>query len=162
MILSLVAGIGKKRELGKDNKLLWHISEDLKNFKKITLGAPMIMGRNTFESLPGKLPGRDHIVLSKTMGETQGIYVVSNIEEALEKVKELGFDKASVVGGAKVYEQFLPLCQHIHISFVDFSGEADTFFPTYDFDKLELMEEKNFEGTEKTLPWRYCHYQQKI
>lgn len=166
MILSLVAGIGKNRELGNDNKLLWHIPEDLKSFKRITLGAPMIMGRKTFESLPVILPGREHIILSRSVKEVEGAFVVSSIDEALEKVKSLGHEKASIVGGAEIYRQFLPLCQHIHLSFVDYEGEADTIFPEFDSSSWQLVEEINHVATEKNgkpvLAWRYCHFSQNI
>lgn len=121
----------KDRVIGKDGKMPWHISEELRNFKKLTIGKPMIMGRATFDSLGRKaLPGRDSIVLSsKNLMMGDRCYLANNIESALSIAKSINKDEVMVIGGAKVYEQFLPIANKILLTSVHDEYQGDTFFP---------------------------------
>lgn len=145
MIVSLVAAMAKNRTIGKDNKLIWHLPEDLEFFKSTTKNKIMIMGRKTFESLPKVLPFRFHIVISRHPSTIQHerVLFVPSIEEALRKsehlVKEGWPDEVCVVGGAEIYRLFVPFAQRIYLTELSKSFEGDTFFP--EFDKSEFRPE---------------------
>ncbi len=141
---SIIACIGRNRELGKNNSLLWHIPEDLAYFKKVTAGCPVIMGRSTFLSLPEKfrpLPGRKNIVLSRS-GEgleeyQEEIITVNNLEKAFRRggsiARKSDRKEIFVIGGASVYEQSLRLVDRLYLTIVDEVDEtADVYFPKYD------------------------------
>ena len=132
MKISMIAAAGKNMELGRNNSLIWHLPDDLKFFKKTTLGKCIVMGRKTFESLPKALPGRKNIVISSNKNyEAPGAVAVPSPEEAL---KEAEGDEVFIIGGESVYNAFLPSADNIYLTEVDAScGDADAFFP--DFDK---------------------------
>lgn len=150
-----VVAIGKNRELGKDGKLLWHIPDDLKRFKELTRGHPVIMGRKTFESivgyLGGPLPERTNIVISRhidLVGRYAGVMVVASLEEALEKAKEIDSEEIHIGGGAQIYEQALPIIDKLYLTLIDAEGDADIFFPPYEhlFTKKTFEEEHEWRG----------------
>ncbi len=132
-MISLIAVIGKNRELGKDNKLLWHIPGDLPRFKQITSGHPIIMGRKTFQSIGKPLPGRTNIVISSDMKLIlEGCVVVPSIEEAILAAQSApGNDEIFVIGGGKTYAQAIEKAERIYLTVVDATADADTFFPEY-------------------------------
>jgi len=156
-----VVAIGKNRELGKEGKLLWHIPDDLKRFKELTLGHPIIMGRKTFESIVsylGKpLPGRTNIVVTRHPGDmmeivspSSDVIVVSSLEEGIEKAKTLDNEEIHIGGGAQIYEQALPYIDKLYLTLVDDEKEADTFFPPYEkeFTKKAFEEKREWNGLE--------------
>jgi dihydrofolate reductase len=114
--------------IGKDGALPWRIPEDLRRFKALTMGAPMIMGRKTFESLPRLLPGRRHIVLTRSDWRADGAEVAHSVEEALALVDG---PRVSVVGGAEIYRLFEPLADRIELTEVHGSYEGDTVQPRF-------------------------------
>jgi dihydrofolate reductase len=114
--------------IGKDGALPWRIPEDLKRFKALTMGAPMIMGRKTFESLPKLLPGRRHIVLTRGAWRAEGAEVAHAVEEALDMVQG---SRVSIVGGAEIYRLFEPLADRIELTEVHGSPDGDTVVPTF-------------------------------
>jgi dihydrofolate reductase len=134
--------------IGASGKLPWRLPADLRHFKALTLGAPMIMGRKTFDSLPGILPGRRHIVLTNDRGwRRDGVEVAHSIEEALDLA---GGDRVSIIGGAEIYRQFLPLTDKIHLTEVHLEPEGDTFLPAPDpsiWHPELLPERRPAEGT---------------
>ena len=115
--------------IGKDNSLPWHLPADLKRFKALTMGKPMIMGRKTFESLPGLLPGRRHIVLTRRESwDSDGAEVARSVEEAIALARqENGGGEIAVVGGAAIYDVFRPLAERIELTEVHADFEGDTF-----------------------------------
>lgn len=115
--------------IGKDGQLPWHISEDLKNFKKITLGSTIIMGRKTWDSLPFKpLPKRRNIVLSNS--DISNIEVYHNVENCIETLKKESISKIFIIGGASIYKAFFNYATHLHITLINISSnDLDTFFP---------------------------------
>ena len=131
--ISIIAAVGKNLELGKDNQLLWRIGADMKRFKDLTLGYPVIMGQKTFESIGKSLSGRKNFVLSSEEGfKAKGCVVCRSIEEALEGAKSTLAQEVFVIGGGQVYRQFLPLADKLYLTAVDATrGDADTFFPDY-------------------------------
>ncbi len=116
--------------IGNKGKLPWHLPNDLRHFKSTTMGAPMIMGRKTFESLPGLLPGRVHIVLTRNESwRRDGAIVVHSPDEALAHVDG---DRVSVIGGADIFREFLPRTDNIHLTEVHIDAEGDVVFPALD------------------------------
>ena len=125
--ITLVVARAQNGVIGRDGKLPWHIPADLKRFKAITMGAPMVMGRKTFESLPGLLPGRRHIVVTRERSwGADGAEVVHSVDEALITA---GDDSISVIGGAEIFALFLPLAHRIELTDVLAEMEGDTFLP---------------------------------
>lgn len=160
--ISIIVAIAENLAIGKDNLLLWHISEDLKRFKKLTTGHTLIMGRNTFLSLPnGKLPNRRHIVISDQQGETfEGCEMATSIEEAVQLAGD--GDECFVIGGGMVYRQFLPLAGKLYLTQVQASFEADTFFPEIDFSQWKaLTSEKVAAGGKNEFTHTYTEYVRK-
>ena len=152
--ISIIVAIAENRAIGKDNRLLWHLSDDLKRFKKLTTGHTLIMGRNTFLSLPnGALPNRRHIVISDMEGESfEGCEMALSIEEA---VKLAGRDEECfVIGGGMVYKQFLPLAGKLYLTQVHDSFDADTFFPEIDFSQWEALVSEEVDAGERN---QYAH-----
>lgn len=138
-------GIGNSRQIGYQNKLLWHSSEDLKNFKKTTMNHCIVMGRKTFESIGRALPGRPNIVLSRSKDfSPEGVTVVGDLDAAFQVAKNKNETEVMIIGGGAIYEQALPLCDRLYLSKIDYDGQADTFFPDYNQFKWTLIEEKDF------------------
>jgi len=130
--LTLIAAAGENEALGKDNQLIWHLSDDLKRFKLLTKNHCMIMGRKTFETFPKPLPNRTHIVITRKVGykAPDGVIVVDNLEDALDAAKD-DF-QPFVIGGGEIYEMAMPFAEIIELTRVHASFEADTFFPKID------------------------------
>jgi dihydrofolate reductase len=140
-MISIIVAIAENNAIGKDNKLLWHISEDLKRFKRITRGHTVIMGKKTYLSLPKvPLPDRRNIVITDVPSDSfEGCLTVHSIDEALEKSR--GDDEVFIIGGGFVYSQFLPLADKMYITKVHKNFEADTFFPDISYDEWKLVEQ---------------------
>ena len=140
-MFSIIVAIGKNSEIGKGNKLLWHIPEDLKNFKEITTGKTVIMGRKTFESLPKMLPNRTHIILSREKSfQKEGCIVVSSIEEAIKEAHKQD-QSPFVIGGGEVYHLAMPYATILELTRVQVTLPADTFFPIIDTAEWELVQQ---------------------
>ena len=152
-IIVAVAAIGKERVLGDADKLLWHIPDDLKRFKKLTEGHPIILGRKTFESILGylgkPLPGRTSIVVTRDPAwKYEGVIKASSIEEAIERGKELDERQISIGGGAQIYALALPYTDRLCLTLIDDEKKGDSFFPPYDreFTKKIGEEWREFDG----------------
>lgn len=153
-MISVIAAIGRNRVLGKDNKLLWRIPDDLKRFKALTLGHPVIMGRKTFESILASLgkplPGRTNIVVTRDASwQHEGVIAASSIEDAIEKAKEAtGGEEIFIGGGGQIYTEALPLVDKLYLTLIDDEKEGDSFFPPYEsaFTKVIFEEERESEG----------------
>jgi dihydrofolate reductase len=131
-MISIIVAIAENGAIGQDNKLLWHISEDLKRFKKLTAGHKVIMGRNTLLSLPKwPLPNRINIVITDNKTERfEGCVMVFSIEEAVAKCAN--DEECFIIGGASIYRQFMPLADKLYITKVHKAFDGDTFFPEID------------------------------
>lgn len=147
-----IAAIGRNRELGKGNQLLWQIPDDLKRFRELTKGHPIILGRKTFESIVsyiGKpLPDRQNIVVTRDADwKYDGVMTASSVEEAIEKAKALNPKKISIGGGAQIYEAALPYTTKLELTIIDDEKEADSFFPTYEQEfKVVSDESRDYNG----------------
>jgi dihydrofolate reductase len=130
--ITLIVAAGENDAIGKNNQLIWHLSDDLKRFKKLTNGHHIIMGRKTFESFPKPLPNRTHIVISRQENYQvpSGVIVVNNLEDAFDAARS---DKQPfVIGGGEIYKQAMPFADKIELTRVHENFEADTFFPKID------------------------------
>jgi len=151
-MISISVAVANNNVIGKDNKLLWHISEDLKRFKKNTSNKKMIMGRKTLESLPGILPNREHIVITRDKNfkvDSDKVTIVHDLNSLLEKYSNCE-DEIFVIGGAEIYKQLLPYTQKIYLTKIDANFEGDTYFPEINYDEFkieykseQLTDEKN-------------------
>ena len=154
--ISVVVAIGRNRAIGKNNQLLWHISYDLKRFKELTLGHPVVMGRKTFESIVailGKpLPGRTNIVVTRDQAwNYPGAEVRHTVEEALEFARTLDDEEVHIGGGTELYKQALPYVDRLYLTLIDDEKEGDTFFPDYsEFTKELSREEREWNGLRYT------------
>jgi dihydrofolate reductase len=130
MKISLVVAMSKNRVIGVDNRMPWHLSADLKRFRRITMGKPIIMGRRTHESIGRPLPGRKNIVLTGAPDyRAEGCTVVHSPEEAL---REAAGEEAMVIGGSAVYREFLPKADRLYLTLIHRIFPGDTFFPEFD------------------------------
>ena len=139
----MVAAMGKNRVLGGGNKLLWRLSTDLKRYKSITMGKPMIMGRKTYQSIGHPLPGRQTIVLTRDSRFMEpGVLVVGSRDEALDVARleagRMKQDEIIIAGGQEIYTQFLPLADALRLTYVDASPQGDVWFP--DFSEEDFRE----------------------
>lgn len=131
--LTLIAALTRQGVIGLNNTLPWRLPEDLKRFKALTLGHPVIMGRKTWQSLGRPLPGRENIVISRQAGfHAEGARLVADIPQALALAQATGTDEIFVIGGGEVYRQCLPLAQRLQLTEIDQDFEGDAFFPAFD------------------------------
>ncbi|MDB5237110.1 MAG: Dihydrofolate reductase [Parcubacteria group bacterium] len=154
----MVVALGKDNVIGKDNGLLWHLSDDLKHFKAITLGHPVIMGRNTWESIPKKyrpLPGRTNIVVSRNESfDALGAITARSLDDALEQSKLAeGAEEIFIIGGGQLYAAALPQTDRIYLTLVDDDTPGTVFFPDYS-DFTEVMGEEAHEENGISYVWR--------
>ncbi len=152
--ISMIGAVAKNLAIGKNNRLLWHIPEDLKRFKELTNGHAIIMGSKTFESLGRPLPHRTNIVIAKDANyKADGCTVVHSLDEAIIEAKKNEPDEIFIIGGGSIYAQFLPRADKLYITLVDKEYEADTFFPPYldQFKKITFRQEGKYEGLKYTF-----------
>lgn len=145
--ISIIAAIGKNRELGKNNKLLWNIPDDLKRFRKLTTGHAIIMGRKTYESIGKPLPNRQNIIITRDKNFTApGCTVTASLEEALNTARQNEKEEIFIIGGGQIYAQAIDLTNKLYLTYIDATFEADTYFPEYKrFKKIEKQEKGKTE-----------------
>ena len=155
MTISLVVAAATNNAIGKDGKLPWHLPNDMKHFKNMTWGMPVVMGRKTFESLGKVLPGRKNIVISRQPGwQADGVVTVKNIEDALFVARETDAKEVMVIGGGEIYKALFEKARRIYLTRVEAEPEADTFFPTLRSEEWYLMSQQNHEADDKNA-WNY-------
>ncbi len=160
--LGLIVAVARNRAIGKDNRLLWHLSDDLKRFKALTTGHTIIMGRKTYESFPKRpLPDRFHLVLSRTAAwKEESVLCVPDVAHALAAIPP--GDEAFVIGGGQVYAQFLPFCSKAYVTEVDADFPADTFFPELPPSCWQAVETGAWQTDSRSgLRFRYVDYARK-
>lgn len=151
MLISIVVAVAENHVIGKDNTLIWKLSDDLKNFKRITSGHSIIMGRKTFDSIGRPLPNRTNIIISRNNElKIEGCFVVNSLEAAFRLAANSdGNDEAFIIGGATIYEQALPFVDKVYLTKVNASPEGDAFFDASVFDSWKIISEKTFAQNEK-------------
>ena len=148
---NIIVAISDNNAIGKNNELLWHISEDLRFFRRTTLGWPVIMGRKTFESIGRALPGRVNVVISRGFTTGEDVEVVGSLEEAFATAESTNLEKCFVMGGGQIYAQALEqadrlVVTHVHTVIED----ADTFFPPIDPEVWEVVQRSELFTDEET------------
>ncbi|WP_252236803.1 dihydrofolate reductase [Clostridium sp. CH2] len=139
-MLSIIVAIAKNNVIGNDNKLIWHISEDLKRFKEITSGKTIVMGRKTFESLPGVLPNRKHIILTRDKNfkvNSECVEIIYDFDELLNKYKNSD-DEVFIIGGGEIYKQLLPYSNKLYLTKINKDFDGDTYFPQINYNHFKI------------------------
>lgn len=159
MKISLIAAVSLNNVIGKDNSLIWHIPEDLKRFKAVTLNSSIVMGRKTYESLPFKpLPKRKNIIIStNTNLNYPGAIVARSIEETLEICKNDG--QIFICGGESIYREFIEFADTIYLTKVHKEFDGDTYFPEIDGEKWKLVSKEN--SRDENYEFSFWEYQRK-
>ncbi len=162
MIISLIVAYSKNRAIGKNNKLLWHLKGDMKNFVKLTKGKHYLMGRKTFESIGKPLPNRVNIILSKSHKDIDGVIVRENLQDAIKFAKSQGADELVIGGGANIYEQVMDKVTRMYITEVDCNIEGDSYFPEFDEGEWECVTNFSHEkDSENDYNFEYSEYVKK-
>lgn len=151
-MLTIICALAKNRVIGKDNRLIWHIPEDLKRFKALTMGHPIVMGRKTFESLPGVLPGRTHYILTgnRDYVAPAGVICCHSVQELLERLSDTD---AFVIGGASVYQLLLPYAKAMELTEIEKEYEGDAYFPIFSKEEWKETAAEAHEG------YRFVRYE---
>jgi len=161
-IISMISAMSRQRMIGLNNTMPWYLPEDLKHFKRLTLGKPMIMGRQTWESLPGLLPERQHIVITRNTGYTaEDCDIASNLEKAIKLAGSV--DEIMIVGGGQIYQQFLETADNLYITRVDTDLTGDVFFPEWSKEQWQLASQECRDKDERHQ-YDFCfeHYVRKV
>lgn len=159
--LSIIAALSDNGVIGRDNTLPWRLPADLAHFKRLTMGKPIIMGRRTWESLPGLLPHRTHVVVTGDAGfRAEGAEVVHSLDDALDFAADV--DEFMVVGGANLYAQTIPLASRMYLTQVHARIEGDTRFPDYDAAQWrEVSREAHTADERNQYPYSFVEYQRR-
>jgi dihydrofolate reductase len=148
--ISLVVAAATNNAIGKDGKMPWHLPNDMKHFKNITWGMPVVMGRKTFDSLGKPLAGRKNIVITRQPGwNAEGAVPVKSIEDALFVANQADANEVMVIGGGEIYKALFEKAKRIYLTRVEAEPEADTFFPLILHEQWHLMSQQNHEADEK-------------
>lgn len=163
-MINIIVAVDKNNGIGKDNKLPWILPEDLKYFKKKTLYKPIILGRKTMQSLPGMLPGRKHIMLSRTQYPNTNPEFINfqNVEDVLNHIKYMhkGQD-VFVIGGAEIYKQFINYADKIYMTYIDKAFDCDTFFEWNKNDWELISEEKGIKDEKNNYDYFFRIFEKK-
>jgi dihydrofolate reductase len=161
-MISIIVAVSEDWGIGKDNELLWHISEDLRRFKRLTSGNTVIMGKKTWESLPRRpLSGRKNIVLTDDPNESvENSVTAYSIDDAMRKCT--AEEEVFIIGGGSIYRQFLPIADRLYITRVHKKAPADIYFPEIDLNIWEITEKEEFKTDgENSIPYTYTIYERK-
>jgi len=159
--ISLIAALDRNGVIGDAGRIPWRLPADLKNFKRVTMGKPLVMGRKTYESIGRPLPGRQNIVLTRQRHfEAPGCTVVHSLDEALAAAGEVA--EVMVAGGGNVYRQFLPHADRLYLTFVETTAEGETTFPPFDPKAWRLIfEEAHPADDDNPFPYRFTIFERK-
>jgi dihydrofolate reductase len=167
VILVVIAAIADNGVIGRDNKLIWRLRSDLRRFRALTWGKPLIMGRRTFQSIGRPLPGRETVVLTRDPAfSASGVHVARSWNEARQVAADLGTvmgaDEAMVVGGAEVYALALPEAERLHLTLVHAEPEGDTLFPSFDSPAFgDLRREDHPAGPDDEHPFTFVDLERR-
>lgn len=158
MKISLIVALARNHAIGFNNSMPWHLPEDLRYFKRVTLGKPVIMGRNTFESIGRPLPGRPNIVISRNSAyPAEGITLVQSLDAALQAAQKLlpvDQQEVMVIGGAQIYAQALERADRLYLTEVDAEPQADAFFPQFARSEWREVARESHQACDKN-PYAY-------
>ncbi|MDS0527233.1 dihydrofolate reductase [Clostridium sp. SHJSY1] len=159
-MLSIIVAKAENNIIGGDNKLLWHISEDLKRFKEITTNHTIIMGRKTFESLPKVLPNRHHVIITRDISYTvdsDQVTILHNLGEVIKRY-EHSEEEAFIIGGGEIYNLLFPYAKKLYLTKVNKDFEGDTYFPIIDFNEWTIVESSDEKiNAEDSLKYNFVN-----
>ncbi|MBL8194838.1 MAG: dihydrofolate reductase [Blastocatellia bacterium] len=156
MSLSIIAAMSANRVIGINNTIPWKLPEDLKYFKKLTLGKSIIMGRKTFESIGRALPSRENIVLTQQQTyQVQGVKVAHSLKEAIELAEN---PEIFIIGGAEIYKQSLPLVETVYLTLIEKNFDGDAYFPKLDLKVWQLVQEENHYSESEKFAYKFQIY----
>jgi dihydrofolate reductase len=161
-MISIIVAVSDDWGIGLKNDLLWNLPEDLKRFRRLTMGNTIVMGKRTWESLPKRpLPGRKNVVITDNPNETfEGAVTAYSIEDAMRKCA--GDGEIFIIGGGSIYRQFMPLAGRLYITHVHKKTPADVYFPVIDPEIWEILETQEFlSDTPEAIPYSYVIYQRR-
>lgn len=165
--LVLLAALAENRVIGRDNQLIWHLSSDLKRFKALTMGCPLLMGRKTFESIGRPLPGRESVVLTRDpQFAPAGVHVVRDLDQARQLASALASTMAAphvaVIGGGEIYAQTLPLADALYLTHVKAAPDGDAFFPDFDMSAFDVVRREDHQASGRDdHAFSFVDYQRK-
>ncbi len=152
--ISIIAAVAKNGAIGADNKLPWNIPEDLRNFKRLTLGHPVIMGRKTFDSIGKPLPGRHNIVVSRNAAlQIDGCEIADSLDAAIRTAESQNPDEIFIIGGAQIYAQAMKFARRLYLTEIDKDIKGDAFFPP--FSGTEWVEKERRRGDDPADKTRF-------
>ncbi len=159
--ISLIAALDRNGVIGDDGRIPWRLPADLKYFKRVTMGKPLIMGRKTYESIGHPLPGRHNIVLTRQRDyRAPGCTVVHSLEEALAAAGDV--EEVMVAGGSSIYRQFLPRADRLYLTFVETTADGETTFPPFDREEWHLVfEEAHPADQQNPFPYRFTIFEKR-
>lgn len=159
-MVSIIVAVAQNGTIGDKNSLLWHISEDMRFFKRTTSGHPVIMGRKTYDSLGRPLPNRTNVVISRTAGHIEGCTIARSLEEAIALFPD--HEEIFIIGGAQIYALALEIADRIYITRVEHDYKGDTSFPSWDESKWQLLNRDSYPCGEKyPHPFAFEIYERK-
>lgn len=157
MNLSLLLAASENNVIGKDNRLPWHLPQDLKYFKNLTWGLPILMGRKTFDSIGKPLPGRKSVVITRQTGwRHEGVEVVHSIGDAIKAAEAYGAREIFVIGGAEIFNTALPVAERIYLTRIHHSFDGDVFFPKISSDEWNLVSNRDCVADDKN-PYNHSY-----
>lgn len=162
MDISIIVGMGNQQEIGANNQIPWHLSADLKYFKKVTLGHPIIMGRKCYESIGRALPGRQNIVITRNPDfEASDCIIAHSLPGSLTIAKESNPDEIFIIGGGQIYEEALTIANKLYITYIDIDvPDADIFFPSFSLEGWECIKKEVHQKDEKNqFDYTFAVYQ---
>ena len=160
MKISLIAAFAEEGVIGKDGKIPWTLKEDLKHFRNQTEGCSVVMGRKTYESIGRPLPNRLNIVMTRNPKRQEGIKEVSNTKDAL-KVASSYSDEIFIIGGEKIYEEFLPLATKMYLTKIDIKVNGDTFFPSWNKNEWKELSKQDKKDVDQGIEYWFLEYERK-
>ncbi|WP_394231528.1 dihydrofolate reductase [Niallia oryzisoli] len=161
-MISFIVAMDKNRVIGKDNQLPWHLPADLKFFKKVTMGHPIIMGRNTFESIGKPLPGRENIIVSRNKEyKHEGCTSIHSVEELLDYATRKN-EEVFVIGGSELFKATFPMADRLYITKIEEEFAGDTYFPEFIESEWELVsQEKGLKDEKNPYDYYFTIYERK-
>ena len=160
--ISLIAAMARNRSIGIDNRLPWHLPADLKRFKALTMGHPMVMGRRTFDSVGKPLPGRPTLVITRQPGwSAPGVIVTHTLDEALERARALDGEEVFVGGGEEIFRLALEQADRIYLTRIDRDFPGDTFFPEFDESAWRIVGREDHPATAERPAFSFVDYERK-
>ena len=160
MKISLIAAFAEEGVIGKDGEIPWTLKEDLKHFRSKTEGCSVVMGRKTYESIGGPLPNRLNIVMTRNPKKLEGVKEVTNKEEALEIASSYS-DEVFVIGGEKIYEEFLPMATKMYLTKIDIKVKGDSFFPKWSLNDWKELSRNDKKDLDQNIKYCFLEYKRK-